>query len=75
METKPKGRSPQGGKTTRVVYVGTDGYEALLKAAIAISHEGGKQITPAMLARHLAFNIPEATIKNLIKEMKNTNDE
>ncbi|RBB97372.1 hypothetical protein C3E97_028380 [Pseudomonas sp. MWU12-2115] len=75
METKPRGRAPRGSTSTRVVYVGTDGYAHLLAAAIAISSEVGKQITPAKLARHLAFNITDETKARLIKEMQNTNDE
>ncbi len=75
METNPKGRPPRGSTSTRVVYVGTDGYAQLLAVAIAISSAVGRQITPPMLVRHLSFNITDETKERLIKEMKNTNDE
>jgi hypothetical protein len=71
----PRGRPPQGGKSTRVVYVGEDGYEQLLQEAIALSSRTKKQITPAILARWLASNISDASREKLIKEFTTTNAE
>lgn len=71
----PRGRSPQGGKTTRVVYVGQDGYEELLQEAILISSKTKKQVTPAILARWLCHNISDASREQLIKELTTTDAE
>ncbi|MDY7563436.1 MULTISPECIES: hypothetical protein [unclassified Pseudomonas] len=67
---RDKVRSFQGGNTTKVVYVGTDGYKELCDKAIDISHKGGKQITPAQLNRYLITNYAEAAGERLIEEMK-----
>lgn len=68
----PRGRSPQGGKSTRVVYVGQDGYEQLLQEAILISSKTKKQVTPSILARHLVHNISDESREQLIKELTTT---
>jgi len=67
-----KVRDFQGGNTTKVVYVGVDGYGALCEKAILISHNGGKQITPPQLLRYLIRNFVDQAEERLIKEMKAT---
>ncbi len=72
----PRGRPPLGGnKSTRVVYVGADGYEQLLQEAISLSSRTKTQITPAILARWLAHNISDASREKLIKEFTTPNAE
>lgn len=68
----PRGRTPQGGKTTRVVYVGQDGYELLVQEAILISSKTKKQVTASILARHLVHNISDASREQLIRELTTT---
>lgn len=70
MEAKIRSVKFRGGKTTRVVHVGQDGYEELVKKAISISHKGGKQIDPAELARFLIFNMPESLEESLVRQMQ-----
>lgn len=72
MEQKPyRGKDFQAGTTTKVVYVGTEGFQKLTKMAIEISHKGGKLISAAQLNRYLIFNCPAETIEKLLEEMKN----
>lgn len=69
---KGKGKSYQGGNTTKVVYVGKDGYKELCDRAISISYKGGKQITPAELNRYLIGNYSDLAEERLVQEMKNS---
>jgi hypothetical protein len=73
IEPKPRGRAPQGGKSTRVVYLGEDCYEVLLQEAILISHSTKKQVTPQILARHLVHNISDESRQKEIKELTSPN--